>query len=321
MHTHFFRPLARTIAVSLLAMVVLFPLRARGDDAPKAAPVTGKCMMWKVSSGTATVYLVGSIHMATPDMYPLPKEMDEAFAKSDVLVVEVNINKSGQAEAMKFIAEKGMYKDNETLTANISKESARALEDFCKSLNIPANVFDKLKPWVVSLTVEVLAIQNLGLDPTLGIDKHFLDIAEKNSRKIEELESADFQLNVLSNFDPALQVKALDAALEEVKDVKKDLGEMTGAWKIGDAAAMSEFLSKSMKKHPELAEYHKKIIDDRNGPMANRVETYLKGNQTIFVIAGCAHMVGEKGVVKILEDHKFKVEQSSATIAEEKKAE
>ncbi len=315
MKARFLTRCRRAVLFSLLTLTLFVSLRARGDDAPKA-PATSKCMMWKVSSDTATVYLVGSIHMATPDMYPLPKEMEEAFAKSDVLVVEVNINKNAQTDAMKFIGEKGMYKDADTLSANIPAETATALGDFCKSMNIPEKAFDKLKPWVVSLTVEVLAIQKLGLDPSLGIDKHFLDLAEKNNKKIEELETADFQMTMLSSFDKDLQVKALQAALEEVKDAKKDLHDMTAAWKAGDVAGLEESLGKSVKKHPELTEFQKKIIDDRNGPMAEKVEAYLKGKQTVFVIAGCAHMVGDKGIVRILQNHHLNVEQSPATKAE-----
>ena len=60
--------------------------------------------MWKVSSNTATVYLLGSMHMATPEMFPLPREVEEAFAKSDTLVVEVNINKGKQATRAEFRA-------------------------------------------------------------------------------------------------------------------------------------------------------------------------------------------------------------------------
>jgi len=68
------------------------PRQTRADDAPKAPARTGKCMMWKWHHPPPPFISSGSIHVASKDMYPLAKEMEEAFAKSDTLVVEVNMN-------------------------------------------------------------------------------------------------------------------------------------------------------------------------------------------------------------------------------------
>ena len=253
-------------------------------------------MMWKVSSGAATVYLVGSMHLATPQMYPLPKEMEEAFDKSDVLVVEVNINKINQADMFKVVQEKGTYPEGETLSGHVSKDTMRALTDFCTKSGLPVAAIERMKPWVLSMTVEVLGITKLGLDPKLGIDKHFLDEADKAGKKIEELESADSQIDLLAGFDPKLQEKALVSALSEAKNLKELMGKLEEAWTTGNAQAVSDVIAKKLKDHPELKEIQKKMIDDRNGPMAEKVEAYLKGDKKVFVVAGVAHLVGDHGI-------------------------
>ena len=46
--------------------------------------------------------------------------------------------------------------------------------------------------------------------------------------------------------------------------------------------------------------------------MAKKVEGYLKTKDVHFVVAGAAHMVGEKGIVKLLEKAGHKVEQIEA---------
>jgi uncharacterized protein len=303
----------RTITLAFLAATAFLSPHARADDAPPAPKPTGKCMMWKVSSKTATVYLLGSMHMATPEMFPLPKEMEEAFKKADTLVVEVNLNKVDQAKAMQLALEKGMYKGNDTLSGSIKPETLQQVKDACGKIGLPEAGLDKFKPWVVGLTLETLQIQNLGFDPTLGVDKHFLDLADKQGKKVEELESADFQINALADFDPKLQEANLVLALAEMKDLKDDMTKLTDAWVAGDANAMNELLTGKEKDHPETKEVTQKLIYDRNGPMAEKVEGYLKGDKTVLVIAGCAHMVGDKGIVKTLENDKFTVEQSPAT--------
>src|SRR5271157_2480757 len=45
-------------------------------------------LLWKATSATTTVFLAGSLHFGSEDMYPLPQEMEGAFQESSVLVVE-----------------------------------------------------------------------------------------------------------------------------------------------------------------------------------------------------------------------------------------
>ena len=50
---------------------------------------------WMASNGVpfeqAEVVVLGSVHMAYPDIYPLRPEIEDAFAAADKLVVEVDI--------------------------------------------------------------------------------------------------------------------------------------------------------------------------------------------------------------------------------------
>src|SRR5262249_34135964 len=48
--------------------------------------------MWKATSPSrGVVYLVGSVHLLTPDYYPLDPAFEEAFKTSDVLVEELDM--------------------------------------------------------------------------------------------------------------------------------------------------------------------------------------------------------------------------------------
>ncbi|HET6250184.1 MAG TPA: TraB/GumN family protein [Tepidisphaeraceae bacterium] len=309
----FFKQTLWAILLAFLSATAFVPARLSADEPAKAQQATGKCMMWKVSSPTATVYLVGSMHLATPAMYPLPKEMEAAFASADTLVVEVNIEKIDQAKMMAFVQEKGMYGGNEKLSDNLKPETWEKLKDQCEKLGLFEAGIQKMKPWLLSMTMQVLQVQKLGLDSSLGIDKHFLDLAAKKGTKVDELESAEFQMNLLAGLDAKAQEHQLVRALDESKNLKEDVADIEQAWIAGDPTAMEKQLTKRQKDHPEAAAAAQKLIYDRNGPMAEKVEAYLKGNKTVFVIAGCAHMVGDKGIVRILQKDNFKVDQSTAT--------
>jgi len=59
-----------------------------------------KSLLYKVSSETSTVYILGSIHLAKQELYPLDKTIREAYSKSDVLVVELDAESQESVRAM-----------------------------------------------------------------------------------------------------------------------------------------------------------------------------------------------------------------------------
>jgi uncharacterized protein YbaP (TraB family) len=106
------------------AVLTLGTARAWAED---------KLFMWKVTSGTGEVYLLGSMHMAPDDLYPLPKEIELAFKNSHSLVVEADVTNPEQAAAIQgFIIEKGMYSEGDSLSKNVSQETQDALKSTCE---------------------------------------------------------------------------------------------------------------------------------------------------------------------------------------------
>ena len=51
-----------------------------------------KHFFWKVSDENSSVWVLGSIHLADSTLYPLAPVIDTAFARSDELAVELNMN-------------------------------------------------------------------------------------------------------------------------------------------------------------------------------------------------------------------------------------
>jgi len=75
----------RLASPRLILCLLLFaaPTELHAQDEPR-------CFMWKISSPTTTVYLLGSVHMARQKLYPLDRAIEDAFAQSEHLVVELD---------------------------------------------------------------------------------------------------------------------------------------------------------------------------------------------------------------------------------------
>lgn len=269
----------------------------------------GKCLLWKTESGSATVYLLGSVHVADRSMYPLDPAIEKAFKDSDKLVVEINLLKVDPRRMQQLVFQKGMYPPGETLEKNISKKTLKKLEAVLQKERIPMAAVARLRPWLISLTLTKQSVEKLGYSSALGIDTHFLERATEEKMEILELETVEGQFSMLAEWPKDLQELFLLSTVEEFSETKVLMGKMVEAWKNGDAKALDQVVRKMARDNPELDPVVKKLFDDRNVKMLSKIQGYLKSDGTYFVVAGAGHMVGKKGIVQLLRDKGHKVEQ------------
>ena len=65
--------------------------KKNNEDKGKRKEDEEKLFLWKATKGDDTVWLLGTIHVAKKNFYPLPKEILKAFSRSNHLLVEVDI--------------------------------------------------------------------------------------------------------------------------------------------------------------------------------------------------------------------------------------
>ena len=288
-----------------LMLAVLAPLpRIAAQDAPAAVK---KGLFWKATSGANSIYLLGSIHIGSKEMYPLPKEFEDAFSASKSLIVEVDVNHLDMGKMQAQMLSRGMYGGDDSLWSHVSADTRKRLEEFCDKYEMPSMILSKMKPWLVSLTVSTLPMIKAGMDPNLGIDKHFLDKAATDSQKknVVELETAEWQMNLLSGFSDEVQAKMLESSVSEAAKSLEHGKKVEELWMAGDA----EKVAAALKEDSGPPEVEKALLYDRNPHMAEVAEQYLKGKDQAFMVVGAAHLVGKEGVVSILQKRGYKVQQ------------
>ena len=291
---------------AVLIVLLAFLGVAQAQQAAPAQPKPRRFLMWKATSPSATVYLVGSIHVGDSSMYPLPKEVESAFAAAKVLAVEINVKNADQAKMMGLVQKYGMYAGDDSLTKHLSKETQAALDDYCTRHNVPRMGMEKLKPWVMAVTIIAMAWQQAGEDPSQGIDMHFLD-ESKPPQRIDELETMESQLSIFAEATEEEQQSMLASALKQGDKMKDLIKRMEAAYISGDPDALQKIMAEQDDVGSKSLE--KKLLDDRNVAMAGKMEEYLKGKEPVFAVVGAAHIIGDKGIAKQLRDRGYKVEQ------------
>lgn len=259
--------------------------------------------LWTTKSKTATVHLLGSVHVGNEELYPLDPRIEAAFRASDVLVLEVDMDDEAMANAAVQMTEAALLPKGENLDDLINDETRRLLKEKLARLEmLPAQV-QMFKPWFVAMTITMREIEAAGFDAELGLEQHFLRSA-RGTKQVLSLESIEEQLAAIQAYTDDVADEALRQALET--DSAAYLASMLDAWRQGDTERLDRMLDEA-RKYPDS---YQVMFTNRNLGMANKVEAYLRSQKTYFVVAGAGHMVGKDSVVDLLRRRGHRVIQA-----------
>jgi uncharacterized protein YbaP (TraB family) len=285
--------LALLTSVALIAMPALAaPPKSAAKQAKRAAG-----LIYKLESTSATVYVLGSIHVADSGLYPLDKRIDQAFEQADTLVLETELTPTAKARGAKLMQQAGLYVPPDQLDKHLDPALRAALDAALSERGIPAQAVQVMRPWLVSLTLTLTQLGALGYKPELGIDEHFR--GRGNKKQMAFIESVEQQVAVFRDLPEDTQLAALRQTLEQLPQLGTHLREAIDAWKRGDAAALDAQLLAPMRK--EFPKLYERLFVSRNKRMAEAVAGYLEGNGTVFVVVGSGHLVGPNSVLTFLK--------------------
>jgi uncharacterized protein YbaP (TraB family) len=268
---------------------------------------TGKSFLWKIQSSAATVYLLGSVHLLKEEFYPLPETVESAYASSDVLVVEANVNDINKLNLATFM-DKALYRGDDRLEKHVSPETYQLITREAQSLGIPPELVASERPWLLALSLQGLELMKLGYDPGHGVDYYFLSRAQ-GKKRILELESLDEQIKLLSGLSDREQEMFLLDTLKNLRSVGSQADTLAHAWATGDTKTVESILTNSATEDATIARIHERLLDERNPKIVLNIEGYLSSGGSYFVIVGAGHLVGKRGIVELLKTAGYVVEQ------------
>jgi uncharacterized protein YbaP (TraB family) len=270
----------------------------------QAAPARN--FLWKATSKSGgALYLVGSVHLLSQDSYPLSPALETAFKESDLLVEEADLGEMGANAQMQFLA-KGMLQSTTSLDRVLSPATYALLTKHVAAVGMPIDPLKLLKPWMVAQMLEVMEWQKAGFDPELGLDKHFYDQAQSSGKKVQGLETLDFQVSLFDGMTMPEQDHLLAETLKEIDTEQANMSKLMDAWKAGDAPTVERIVLSALKQEPQL---YQRLLVDRNKTWIPKLEALFARKGHAFVVVGAAHLVGPDGLIAILRAKGYTVEQ------------
>jgi uncharacterized protein len=268
---------------------------------------TGQQFMWKVEGdGGAVAYLLGSLHVLTAESYPLSPTINKAFAESRTLVEEIDLDEANDPMLMMSALTKAMLTDGRTLDQIVAPEVFAEVKRRAEKAGLPMMALQRMKPWLVAITLMAPTLQAAGFKPELGVDRHFFDRAKDAGMKRQALETLAYQLERFDQLSPKLQEDMLRTTMEDLDAEVAGVKDMVQAWTFGNVAAIEKLTLAALQESPELYE---RLLVERNHNWIPHVENCLKQNAGCFIVVGAAHLVGPDGLPTLLAKKGFKVVQ------------
>ena len=265
-----------------------------------------KSFLWRVNSDQNRLYILGSIHLLKKETYPLKKSIEDAFEQTKKLVLEIDLGSANPHKIQQLMLQKSISTDGTMLDQSVSDETYQAVAKRAKELGIDIRLLSPFKPWVIAMTMAAIKLQQLGFDPSLGVDRHLAERAKQTDKPTAGLETAEFQLDLFDRFSAKEQELLLRQSMDEMDHVERNITAIVQAWKSGDVGAVERHLLVGMRDYPEI---HRKVIDDRNQRWLPQIENLLSRGENALIVVGAAHLVGKNGIIELLKDRGYRVEQ------------
>lgn len=258
----------------------------------------GAQVLWKVQKPDSdkASYLLGTHHAAPdsmtikiPGFIPALKEIKKVYVE---VLAEDMYSPANMAKMQQMVIAPADSTLDKLLEA-AQLDSLRTVWDKACGGQIP---FDKVVPLKPSfLSTQILALECLRLfpnyNPSKTIDMVMQAVPAMMGKEIDALETADFQMNLLYGAPMEKQAADLMKYVRKADEMNQQLARQTQAYLNQDLNAIEEEALK-----PEDAEDNEKLIFKRNDKWMETIVPEMSGN-SIMVVVGAAHLVGERGLI------------------------
>lgn len=266
----------------------------------------GQTSVWKVSKGNDAVYVGGTIHILPISEFPLPDTFTQIYKTSDTLVFEVKMPDATDIEGQQKMMAGLAYAEGKTLKDDVSEETYQALDTYLSKFGASADQLARFKPGMVASMLVAMEAQRSQLAGE-GVDAYFMQLAERDGKRSEYLESLDFQINMLANMGAGEEDRLISETLETLPELKETLQSTIKAWREGNSQKIDELVIDTFKRESPTS--YDDVFTKRNQSWLPQIEAMFGDDDQEFVLVGAGHLVGDESVIALLKAKGYTIEQ------------
>lgn len=313
--------LRRWLALACLTLALQAQGQPAAADCPPSAGPSAEALaraseqardrgfLWRIRKDGRTSWLYGTVHVGRLEwVFPGPR-VSEALHASEVAAFELDFSHAAVVQRLQEgLAAAASDPTAPRLPDDLAKRLRRQMQAACA----PAGLEQALPPEVLGATLAMMAGRRDGLDVAYAIDPALAQIARRAGKALVSLETPELQIDVLRSKSAAELRENMDKMLGDLERgrVRPLLRRVADAWAQGRAAELSGYRSWcECARTPQERQALKALLDDRNGPMAERIDALHASGKTVFAAVGSLHMFGPSALPALMAARGYEVAQ------------
>jgi len=271
-------------------------------------PAVAQSFVWKISKGQDYFYLGGTMHVLTAKDHPLPIEYQQAYQEADTLVFETDLSAISSPEFQSMMLQAMMYEEGRSLVDELSPRVYQQLSQFLTTRGMQASNLLRVKPWGIALTLTAIEYQRLGMTEEFGVDAYFHQLARQDHKAVSDLETPQEQLTALESMALVEPNQLITYTLRDMKEAATLIDDLKNTWRRGALEELenSPLLLQMQQETPIV---YNALMLERNQKWMQTLLSYSDQAGTEFVLVGALHLVGEQGILSLLQQQGFTVQQ------------
>lgn len=271
-------------------------------------PPYGEPPVWTVADEDTTVYLFGTVHILKPETEWQSESLLGALSAADAVYFEADVTSpEATANMARLVPQLGLLPPGEKLSDLLEPEELKEVEEAAELIGLPLAAIEPLKPWLATVQMSVLALQQQGYSPESGVEITLTGLAKQQGKAFRYLESAEEQLGFFADLPMEDQVDFLVTSAVQIEDEPHMLDDLVTEWAEGDVDDLAHMMSEPDVMGSNAV--YDSLIVTRNANWTGQIKTLMEDEAGAFFIAvGAAHLSGEDSVIAMLRADGYEVD-------------
>ncbi|MDD2533860.1 MAG: TraB/GumN family protein [Eubacteriales bacterium] len=289
----------RPIAIAGIAFIVLFNVAAYLIYAPVKTfnagkkPASDQQLLFSVERDGRLLYLMGITHSGKLSDYPMRDSIENAFDSSDFLATERDLTTNLPSD---------FY--GAPVSETVSSDVLARVQALADAYDLDPNVLNKYDALAISSIFENQISEKAGLQSRFGQDRYWTYRATKSKKPIVEAEGLAFEKIIANQINNEISEAVLNRIPFDSYQAIQDQITSYQAVKAGDIKMIGQYIDTLRAIDPIFTAL---FWDARNQQMLNNIEGWLTSDKQYFVAIGASHVVGQQGLVDLLEQAGYTV--------------
>lgn len=274
---------------------------------------------WIARRGDEVLHLVGTVHLGDPRLDGPLERLKPVIAEAGAVLLEMTQAEQTQLESALASDPEMLLLPDATLPELLSEEDWDRLAEAMRARGMPPFIGARMRPWYVSMLLSVPACLQEALAERNGLDARIEELAETHGVPTRALEPFDAGFKLFSATPMKMQLAMIRASLA-APETNEDLFEtLLSAYFAEDHARSQVVLEVLSPRLTPLTEAENEsvfgmldavLLEARNRDWIPVLLDALAGTEAPVIAAfGAAHLSGETGVLRLLEQEGFTLER------------